>query len=65
MLTASEPSIKPLANIVSHYTCCDGQNALPAFDDLGHGAMVVDYDLQYSGDVDAAIQEMKAWVNVL
>ena len=44
---------------------CDGQNALPAFDDLGHGAMVVDYDLQYSGDVDAAIQEMKAWVNVL
>lgn len=45
--------------------CCDGQNALPAFDDLGHGAMVVDYDLQYSGDVDAAIQEMKAWVNVL
>lgn len=45
--------------------CCDGQNALPAFDDLGHGAMVVDYDLQYSGDVDAAIQKMKAWVNVL
>lgn len=45
--------------------CCDGQNALPAFDDLGHGALVVDYDLQYSGDVDAAIQEMKAWVNVL
>ena len=45
--------------------CCDGQNALPAFDDLGHGAMVVDYALQYSGDVDVAIQEMKAWVNVL
>ena len=44
---------------------CDGQNAIPAFDDLGHGAMVVDYALQYGGDVDAAIQEMKAWVNVL
>ncbi len=44
---------------------CDGQNALPAFDDLGHGAMVVDYSLQYGGDVDAAIQEMKAWVTVL
>ena len=45
--------------------CCDGQNAAPAFDDLGHGAMVVDYDLQYGGDVDAAVQEMKAWVTVL
>ena len=44
---------------------CDGQNAAPAFDDLGHGAMVVDYMLQYGGDVDAAVQEMKAWVNVL
>ena len=44
---------------------CDGQNALPAFDDLGHGAMVVDYTLQYGGDVDKAIKEMKAWVNVL
>ena len=28
-------------------------------------AMVVDYDLQYGGDVDAAVQEMKAWVTVL
>ena len=44
---------------------CDGQNAAPAFDDLGHGAMVVDYDLQYGGDMEAAIQEMKAWVTVL
>lgn len=44
---------------------CDGQNALPAFDDMGQGAMVVDYSLQYGGDVDAAIREMKAWVNVL
>ena len=44
---------------------CDGQNALPAFDDTGHGAMVVDYSLQYGGDVDAAVSEMKAWVNVL
>ena len=44
---------------------CDGQNALPAFDDMGHGAMVVDYSLQYGGDVGAAVSEMKAWVNVL
>ena len=44
---------------------CDGQNALPAFDDLGRGAMVVDYSLQYGGDVDAAIREMKGWVSVL
>ena len=44
---------------------CDGQNALPAFDDLGHGAMVVDYQLADGGDVDAAIREMKVWVNVL
>lgn len=44
---------------------CDGQNAIPAFDDLGHGAMVVDYTLQYGGDVDAAVKEMKAWVTVL
>lgn len=44
---------------------CDGQNALPAFDELGHGAMVVDYSLQYGGDVDEAIGKMKEWVNVL
>lgn len=44
---------------------CDGQNAISAFDDLGHGAMVVDYTLQYGGDVDAAVKEMKAWVTVL
>ena len=44
---------------------CDGQNALPAFDELGHGAMVVDYDLQYGGDVDAAVAKLKAWVTVL
>lgn len=44
---------------------CDGQNASPAFDELGHGAMVVDYALQYGGDVDTAVKEMKAWVTVL
>ena len=44
---------------------CDGRNAAPAFDQLGHGAMTVDYDLQYGGDVDAAIKDMKAWVTVL
>lgn len=26
VLTALELVVKPLANIVSHYTCCDGQN---------------------------------------
>lgn len=26
VLTALELIVKPLANIVSHYTCCDGQN---------------------------------------
>lgn len=44
---------------------CDGENALSAFDDYGHGAMTVDFDLQYSGEVEAAIKTMKGWVNVL
>lgn len=48
---------------------CDGENAMPAFNDYGHGAMVVDFDLQYAENpgeaADAAIREMKAWVSVL
>lgn len=44
---------------------CDGENALPAFDDYGHGAMTVDYTLQYGGDVDEAVRAMKKWVSVV
>lgn len=44
---------------------CDGENALCAFDDYGHGAMTADFDLQYSGDVEAAIKTMKGWISVL
>ena len=44
---------------------CDGANAAPAFDDFGHGAMVVDYALQYGGDADEAIRAMKEWVSVV
>ena len=44
---------------------CDGANAAPAFDDYGHGAMVVDFHLQYGGDVDDAIRGMKEWVSVV
>ena len=44
---------------------CDGANAAPAFDDYGHGAMAVDFSLQYGGDVDDAIRAMKEWVNVV
>lgn len=44
---------------------CDGANAVPAFDDYGHGAMVVDFSLQYGGDVEEAIRAMKEWVSVV
>lgn len=44
---------------------CDGENAAPAFDDFGHGAMVVDYDIQYTGKVEEAVNAMKEWVKVL
>lgn len=44
---------------------CDGENALPAFDDYGHGAMTVDYTLPYDGDVDGAVAAMKKWVSVV
>lgn len=50
-------------------THCDGENAFCAFDDYGHGALVVDDQLQYAADlpaaVDAAVADMKKWVNVL
>ena len=48
---------------------CDGDNAVPAFDEYGHGAMAVDFDLQFAPDaaeaVDGAVREMKQWVTVV
>ena len=48
---------------------CDGENAVPAFDEYGHGAMTVDFDLQFAPDaaaaVDSAVREMKQWVTVV
>ncbi|MBQ0037300.1 MAG: hypothetical protein KBS74_01365 [Clostridiales bacterium] len=50
-------------------TNCDDENAICAFDDYGHGALVVDNTLQYADDipaaVDAAMAEMKKFVTVL
>ena len=48
---------------------CDGENALPAFDELGHGALLTDSTLQYATDPAAAIEErikeLKQWVTVV
>lgn len=44
---------------------CDGENALPAFDDYGHGACVVDYTLRSAEDVDSAVKALKAWVSIV
>ena len=44
---------------------CDGENALPAFDAYGHGALVVDDEIQYSADVDETVRAFKQWVNVI
>ena len=50
-------------------TNCDGENAVPAFDDFGHGALVVDDTLQYANDMAAAVDDamaaMKKWAAVL
>lgn len=50
-------------------TGCDGENALPAFDDYGHGALLADGDLQYAEKpaeaIDEAIRRMKQLVPVL
>ncbi len=56
---------KKCANTFLLLPHCDGENAAVAFNDYGHGAMTVDFHIQYSGDVEAAIKEMKGWVNVL
>lgn len=52
--------------------CCrsaTGENAVPAFDEYGHGAMLVDFDLQYAEEpaqaVSAAAQLLKQWVTVV
>ena len=49
--------------------CCDGDNAYPAFDEFGHGAMIADEDIQYAPDMAAAAQEavaaMKKIIQVL
>lgn len=48
---------------------CDGENALPAFDDLGHGALLTDSALQYAADpaeaIQAGIKALKQWVTVV
>lgn len=50
-------------------THCDGENASYAFDDFGHGALVVDDTLQYASDcaaaIDVAIKAMKQWIHVI
>ncbi len=49
--------------------CCDGDNAYPAFDEFGHGAMIADEEIQYAPDMAAAAQEavaaMKKIIQVL
>ena len=48
---------------------CDGENALPAFDDMGHGALLTDSRLQYESDpaaaIERAVKELKQWVTVI
>ena len=48
---------------------CDGDNAYPAFDEYGRGALVADGELQYADDLPAAIDEavaaMKKVIQVL
>lgn len=48
---------------------CDGENALPAFDDMGHGALAADSALQYAAEPAAAVEEAvrawKQWVTVV
>ena len=49
--------------------CCDGDNAYPAFDEYGRGALVADGELQYAEDlsaaIDAAVADMKKIIQVL
>ena len=46
---------------------CDGENALPAFDDYGRGALLGDDTLQYADAdaIQAAVRQLKQLVTVL
>lgn len=48
---------------------CDGENAAPAFDDFGHGALLADFALQYADHpaqaVEDAVSALKQWVTVV
>lgn len=48
---------------------CDGENAQPAFDDMGHGALLTDSTIQYAADpaaaIEQAVKELKQWVTVV
>ncbi len=48
---------------------CDGENALPAFDDFGHGALLTDETLQYADTpaeaIVQAVSALKKWVTVV
>lgn len=50
-------------------SCCDGENAYPAFDEFGRGALVADGEIQYAPDtaaaIDAAVADMKKIIQVL
>ncbi len=58
-----------MENVFLLLTGCDGEAASYAFDEYGHGALVVDEAIQYVPDqtaaVTAAIKAMKQWVMVL
>lgn len=48
---------------------CDGDNAYPAFDEYGHGAMVADGTLQYAENIaeaiDRAVADMKKIIQIV
>ena len=50
-------------------THCTARAASVAFDDYGHGALVVDHAIQYAEDLNAAVEsaaaDMKEWVSVV
>ncbi len=47
---------------------CDGENGIYAFDDYGHGGMIVDDAIQYADDpmgaMDEAVKDLKQWIIV-
>lgn len=46
-------------------TNCDADSAAYAFDDYGHGALVVDDTIRTAADAEAAVKAMKRFVTVL